>query len=165
MEYPVTLTPEDGGYVVSFPDVPGAITEGNSKEEALGRAVDALLTVFDALIKDRREIPVPSRRAGAHVQIPALESAKIELYRSMRAAKVSKSELGRRLNVHLPQIDRLFDVRHASQLRQIEDAFTALGQRLEVNVVRPRVAAHANAGRRPQRANRSPSSRNRSVGR
>ena len=35
MRYPVKLKSESGGFVVSFPDVPGAITEGDSKAEAL----------------------------------------------------------------------------------------------------------------------------------
>ncbi|EHA2606505.1 type II toxin-antitoxin system HicB family antitoxin, partial [Salmonella enterica] len=35
MRYPVVLTPDSGGYVVSFPDIPEALTQGDSREEAL----------------------------------------------------------------------------------------------------------------------------------
>jgi antitoxin HicB len=42
MRYPVKLKPDSGGFVVTFPDVPGAITEGDSKAEALHHALDAL---------------------------------------------------------------------------------------------------------------------------
>ena len=40
--YPVVLekAPE-GGFVVKFPDVPEALTQGDDKEEALTRAADA----------------------------------------------------------------------------------------------------------------------------
>jgi len=84
MEYPVTLTRDDNDtFLVTFPDVPEAVTYGDTKEAALEHAVDALLTIFDARIKDRRDIPIPSaRKSGPHVRLPALESAKIELYRS-----------------------------------------------------------------------------------
>ena len=41
--YPATLTPDpDGGFTITFRDVPEAITEGDSREEALLRAQDAL---------------------------------------------------------------------------------------------------------------------------
>ena len=66
--------------------------------------------------------------------MPALTAAKALLYRAMRERAVSKSELGRRLGVHLPQIDRLLDVRHASRLSQIEAALAALGLELVVEV-------------------------------
>jgi antitoxin HicB len=42
----------------------------------------------------------------------------------MRAGKIGKAELARRLHCHLPQIDRLLDLNHASRLDQLEAAFT-----------------------------------------
>ena len=42
--------------------------------------------------------------------------------------------LARRLGWHMPQIDRLFDLRHASRLDQIEAAARALGRQLDVRV-------------------------------
>jgi predicted RNase H-like HicB family nuclease len=44
MKFPVTLTPdqEDGGYVVSFRDIPEAITQGDTVNEALSMAKEAL---------------------------------------------------------------------------------------------------------------------------
>jgi antitoxin HicB len=52
----------------------------------------------------------------------------------MLAAKVGKAALARRLNCHLPQIDRLLDLRHASRLDQLEAAFRALGKQLSVEI-------------------------------
>jgi len=41
--YPAILTPDpEGGFTVTFRDVPEAITEGDTREEALLRAEDAL---------------------------------------------------------------------------------------------------------------------------
>ena len=53
-----------------------------------------------------------------------------ELYRAMRETCVGKAELGRRLGVALPQIDRLVDLRHQSRLDAVERAFAALGRSL-----------------------------------
>jgi antitoxin HicB len=135
MFYPVTLTKDSNGTIlVRFPDVPDAVTFGETKEEALTHAVDALLTVFDAYMKDKRDIPTPSTLKGAFVEVPALDASKLALYQTMRKEKVTKSELGRRLNWHLPQVDRVLQVRHGSQLEQLEAAFAAVGKRLTVMI-------------------------------
>ena len=135
MRYPVRLTPDDGQFTVTFPDVPEAVTFGETRDEALQRAPDALLTVFDAFMKDRRDIPAPSRATGDAIELPTLESAKIELYRAMRSGKIGKAELARRLRWHMPQVDRVLKVRHGSQLDQMEAAFAALGKRLVISIV------------------------------
>jgi antitoxin HicB len=44
---------------------------------------------------------------------------------------VRKSELARRLNWHLPQVDRLLDLTHSSGLEQLEKAIGVLGKRAE----------------------------------
>jgi antitoxin HicB len=133
--YPVRITRDDNNtFLVTFPDVPGALTFGDTREEALERAQDALLTVFDACMKDRRDIPEPSTTRGAYVELPALETAKICLYREMKARNIGKAELAKRLDWHLPQVDRVIDVHHASRLDQMEEAFAAVGKRLELTI-------------------------------
>ena len=52
----------------------------------------------------------------------------------MREQGIGKAELARRLQCHLPQIDRLLDLEHASRLDQLEQAFAAVGKRLEVAI-------------------------------
>lgn len=136
MEYRVKLTADDNDtLLVTFPDFPEAQTFGDTREEALARAEDALATIIDAYIKDKRDIPAPSAGRGPRVTLPALMTAKIDLYRAMREQKVGKAELGRRLHWHLPQVDRLLDVHHSSQLDQLEAAFGALGKRLCLSIV------------------------------
>jgi antitoxin HicB len=136
MRYPVTVTKDDNDtYLVSFPDVPEAVTFGKTKAEALAHAQDALLTVFDAFIRERKDIPAASNRGTSFVELPALETTKVELYRAMREREVGKTELAKRLDWHLPQVDRVLNVRHGSQLDQLEAAFSALGKKLVLNVV------------------------------
>jgi antitoxin HicB len=134
--YPVELQPEDGGFVVTFPDVPGAITEGDDEQEALARAVDALETMLISIMADRLPIPAPSpvKKGGKSVTLPPSSAAKVALYRAMQEASVGKAELARRLNCHLMQIDRLLDLRHASRLEQIDNALRAVGKRLEIKI-------------------------------
>ena len=141
--------------------MPEAHTFGEDESDALERAKDALATVIDAYIKDRRDIPSPSALVARHrVTMLALVAAKVRLYETMRAAKVNKSELARRLDWHLPRVDRLLEMTHASKLEQIESAFAVLGKRLVVAVEdvanrRPRISRHRPERGRPKKARRS----------
>jgi antitoxin HicB len=136
MRYTVDLKPENGDVVVSFPDFPGVHTFGADNDEALARAVDALETMLIGMIEDREDIPGarPAKRGRRSIALPALTEAKVSLYKAMRTAGIGKAELARRLNCHLPQIDRLLDLRHASRLDQLEQAFLALGKRLTISL-------------------------------
>jgi len=135
LRYPVTFQREDDAILVSFPDFPNVATFGEDERDAMARAVDALETMLMGMIHDRDPIPEPrSAKRGRFVTLPALTEAKIELYRLMRKTGVGKAELARRLKCHLPQIDRLLDLQHASRLDQLEQAFLAIGKRLRISI-------------------------------
>jgi antitoxin HicB len=137
LQYPVTLKRDtNGSILVTFPDVPEAHTFGDDEPEALMRAVDALETALSLYVDDRRDIPKPSpiKARGKSVSLPALSEAKLALYQTMRASRLSKAELARRLNCHLPQVDRLLDLMHNSRLDQLEAAFRALGKQLSIEI-------------------------------
>jgi antitoxin HicB len=149
MDYPVTLERDDNDTIlVSFPDFPEAHSYGDDAKDALSHAADALATVIDAYIKDRRDIPTPSVAGSRHrVGVPALVEAKIRLYETMRAAKIGKAELARRLDWHAPQVDRLLAMTHGSKLDQLETAFKAMGKRLVIAVEEASVPSPEPSGR------------------
>ncbi len=134
--FPVMLEKDDNGTVlVDFVDFPFAHTFGKTEGEAMKRAVDALVSAIIGLMTDRKDVPRPSSARGRRtVSLPPLDAAKIELYRAMRKQGVTKAELGRRLQWHPPQIDRLLDLRHASKLDQLEHALRAVGKTLIISV-------------------------------
>ena len=135
-DYPVTLTPDDGSVLVTFSDVPEAITFGADKEEALLHAIDALETALSFYVEARKPLPAASKakRGQETVRPSALECAKLGVYQAMTEQGIKKAELARRLGWHMPQVDRLFDLRHASRLDQIEAAAIALGRHVEVSI-------------------------------
>ena len=135
-DYPVTLTPDGDTVLVTFKDIPEAITFGVNKDEALLHAIDALETGLSFFVDARKQLPVASRpkRGQKTVRPSALESAKLGVYQAMTEQGIRKAELARRLGWHTPQVDRLFDLRHASRLDQIEAVARVLGRQLEVRV-------------------------------
>jgi antitoxin HicB len=137
-DYPVVVAAQaGGGFVVTFPDVPEAITQGEDRDEALLYAVDALETALSFYVDDRRPLPVPrkAKRGQAVVRPNILETAKLAIYAAMLEQGVKKSELARRLGWHMPQVDRLLDLNHASRMEHLESAARSLGREMRISVV------------------------------
>ena len=133
-DYPVTLTPDGDTVLATFVDVPEALTFGADEEEALLQAIDAMETAQSFHVDRRMPLPTASKaRCGQRTVRPStLERAKLGLYQAMTEQGIKKAELARRLGWHMPQVDRLFDLRHASRLDQIEAAARVLGRQLQV---------------------------------
>lgn len=62
LPYKMVVTPdtEEGGYVVSYPDLPGCITCAYSLEEAIKNAEDAKRVWIEATLEDGMEIHEPT---------------------------------------------------------------------------------------------------------
>ncbi|HGK4675232.1 TPA: type II toxin-antitoxin system HicB family antitoxin [Kluyvera georgiana] len=132
MRYPVTLTPDSGGYVVSFPHVPEALTQGDSREEALEQALDALVTSLEFYFEDNESIPVPGDDEVSvdYVELPASVAAKVLLLNAFVEARISQVDLAKRMGVKKQEVTRLFDLRHSTKIDTIQGALQALGKRL-----------------------------------
>ena len=96
--YPCDMTPdveEGSGFVVTFPDVRGAVTGAATWDESLFLADDAIIAALGIYIRRGRDIPAPSRLQDGQVLItvPPIQSAKLDLYSTMRERGVSKTEL------------------------------------------------------------------------
>jgi antitoxin HicB len=63
-EYQYTIIldpdPEEGGYAVTVPTFPGCVTQGETLEEAIAMAKDAIHLYIETLIADGE--PVPQER-------------------------------------------------------------------------------------------------------
>ena len=138
LKYPVTLTPDSNGtFLVGFPDFPEANSVGDDEADALTQAVNALEVALEIYFEDRRPIPAPSDAVPGQrtVALPALATAKALLWNEMFAQKLRKADLARKLDVSATQVDRLFELGHASKIEFVEQAAKALGKRLEVSLV------------------------------
>jgi antitoxin HicB len=135
--YPFDMEPQpEGGFAVSFPDIPEAHTDGDTEGEARERAEDALVSALSFYTDDSKPLPLPSPARGRPVAIvPPLAAAKLALHDAMLAAGLSNVELGRRLDLDEKAVRRLRDPLHRSHIGQIEAALRQLGKRLEVRVL------------------------------
>lgn len=70
VSYPAKFTKEtDGAYSVTFRDIPEAITQGDTLEEAKQMAGFALTTAFEFYREFIRKIPVPSETEDGEVLV------------------------------------------------------------------------------------------------
>jgi antitoxin HicB len=135
MRYAIELTPDDNDtLMVTCPDLPEVTSFGDDEADALRHALDAVETAMIGRMSDRELIPSPTARGLYYVEVPVLTVAKVRLYNAMIEQNLRKSDLGRLLGWSPAQVDRLFNLRHASRLDQIEAAFRVLGKRLEIEV-------------------------------
>ena len=129
--YPCDMTPdvEEGyGFVVTFPDVPEAVTGGDTWDESLFLAQDALIAALSFYLDDCEALPVPSALSDGQVLItvPPLQSAKLALYSAMRERGVSKSDLAVALGVGESAIVDLLDLDFDSTAPQVDEAMKAV---------------------------------------
>ena len=137
LAYPVELTPDGKFLMVTFPDIPEANSQGDSVEDALKMAADALETALDFYFDAGRPVPVPSKpKRGQHtVELRASVAAKVLLLNEMYSQKVRPSELARRLRVTRQEVNRLIDRRYTSKIDGIATALKALGKTMEIRAV------------------------------
>jgi antitoxin HicB len=135
--YPMTLVPDTNGtFLVQFPDIPEANAVADDETEAFVNGLEALEAAIEIYFDEKRVVPPPSKvkRGQLSIPLPALVTAKVLLANEMVSQGVRKADLARRLDIHMPQVDRLVDLRHSSKIEAIEAALQSLGKHLDVRV-------------------------------
>lgn len=138
MFYPAQFTPlDEGGYLITFRDIPEAITHGNDLTDAREMAVDALITSLDFYFEDRRAVPLPSplQENEEWVALPASLYAKVLLLNEMLAQNVSNAELARRMSVRPQEIQRIVNLHHTTKIDTISSALLQLGKHLNIGLL------------------------------
>jgi antitoxin HicB len=132
--YPVKLRKDGKYFLVTFPDIPEAITQGDNREHALEMAKEALESAMEFYFEDRRRVPDPSRpkRGQAVVELSPSISAKVLLLNEMLRQRIKPAELARRLGTTPQEVNRLTNLRHATKIDRVDSALRALGKRLIV---------------------------------
>src|SRR5215472_13591941 len=85
LSYPARIVRDGDGYMVSFPDIPEALTGAPTRDEAIDLATDALTAAMDFYFEDRRAVPPPSQPKRGHVlvDLPPSVGAKVLLLNEM----------------------------------------------------------------------------------
>ena len=123
----------DGGYLVTFPDVPEAITFGDDWPDALASGADALGLALRGYLRAGRPLPVP-QADGTPVAVPADDAMKLALVEAFRQSGMSKTQLAARLGKAETEARRILDPDHPTKLATMQAALTAFGKTVIITV-------------------------------
>lgn len=110
IQFQALLHEESSGYWVEFPDLPGCLSQGDSREEALENAREALSLWLEDARDPQWEIPVPKARRGRkYVWVAPYEDVSIPLMiRQARQRKgLSQRVLAKKLGMTVQQLQKL----------------------------------------------------------
>ena len=136
IRYPAYFEPaEEGGFTITFPDFPEAISEGDDLDQALFNAVEVLDLTLVSRLDDKEEIPLPHEETGENIYMIAPD-ANIQAVLLFRFNKGDRklADIARTLGTSWPAIARLEDPKHWPTLRQLDKVAAALGKRLVISL-------------------------------
>ncbi|MFN3076334.1 MAG: type II toxin-antitoxin system HicB family antitoxin [Alphaproteobacteria bacterium] len=134
--YPVDLTTDpDGRVVARIADLPGCVTDGTDRAEAMVEVADALEEALADVIIRRQDIPLPSPARGRPMAVPgAVIAGKVALYLALRDSDMTNVALAERLGMAESEVRRMLDPAHATKIGRLEQALAAVGRRLVVTM-------------------------------
>lgn len=136
-QYPVLLTDnKEGGFVLTFRDVPEIVSEIWSIDELEKTGADALITGADMYYETKQMFPEPSalQENEVLVSLPISAVVKILLHNAMLLANIRPSDLAKRMGKLPQEVNRIIDLKHKTKIDTIQDAFKAIGKDLNVSI-------------------------------
>lgn len=135
MEYTARLTREAGRWLVGFPDCPGCQTFGESKQEALEMAAEALEGWLETSLAYGDVPPRPrTRSGGVPISVPTRLDVAIQLRWLRDKLGLSQAELARRIGVSQQQIAKLEKSSSNPTLRTLVEVTHKLGAHVLIHL-------------------------------
>jgi antitoxin HicB len=127
---------QNGWWLVRFPSIPEALTEGETEAEARANALDCVIAALEGYMKAGRPLPRDGKHplVGGRVVLPSLVTAKLAVYETMRGRGWSKLKLAKELGVPENSIRRLLDLRHSSRMQAVDQALAKMNAELSVDL-------------------------------
>lgn len=134
--YPAQIMQDSGTWLVTFRDLPEALTEGATTEEAQFNAIDCLNVALLCRIDDGEPIPEPSFVQEGEIHIaPSVEvAAKVKFIQAFQSSGLTRVALAARLNVAENEVRRMLDTNHRSKIDRLDKAMQALGKRFVLSM-------------------------------
>jgi antitoxin HicB len=139
IQYQIKMYKEGNGYWGEFPDLPGCLTQGETLEEFLEYAREALSLYLEEARDPNWEIPVPKNRKGkSFAWVTPYEDVAIPLMiRQARLEKgIGQRQLAKRLGMSVQQIQRLETPGKSNPtIKTLSAISRALDERLEIKLI------------------------------
>lgn len=136
MLYPAQITTDSVGFLVTFRDVPEAISAGDTLEEAQEMASEALLLALLLYPSRKKPFPTPSdfQHGDVAISIGLTGSVKLMLNNELRKRGLKTSEFAKRLGVSPRTARRILQLDEPIGITNLHKAFDALGLSLQIKM-------------------------------
>jgi antitoxin HicB len=121
---------QDGdGFVATFPDLEGAVTDGFTFKEAMIMAEVCLVVSLASYVDRQEELPTPSAWAKGQelLTVQPLIAVQLDLYVAMREQAVTTADLAQRLNLPEAVVKRLLSLDYLTSINEVVEALELLG--------------------------------------
>lgn len=132
MHYYAKITEEDGAWVVSFPDCPGCYTQGDTKEEAIAMAHEALEGWLESHIARNSTPPQPKAQRGVAIAVATPLACALQIRWSREARGLTQAEAAKRMGVSQQAFAKLEQPGSNPQLVTLVKVSEAIGASLDV---------------------------------
>ncbi len=148
LAYGATLSHEDDGIVVTFRDLENVFSYGETEEEAIFNAQEAIDGVFESMAAHGQEIALPSLVEDGEVPISvsAKVAAPVLLHILRLEQQASLAQVAKALGKSYQAVQRM--ERHGANLtlKSLDQTFAALGATVELRIRRtPALASRFSA--------------------
>lgn len=135
MDFYAKIVKSDGVYLVSFPELPNVNTYGETKEEALANASEALNACLETDFERGFSIPDTKKHSGKSFY-PIEVFPHIEIAYTLRKLRKGRSQISiaRELGISYQAYQKLENPRKCNPtIKTLEKISSTLGKRLEVS--------------------------------
>ncbi|KEG20306.1 hypothetical protein H704_00956 [Bartonella bacilliformis Peru38] len=125
----------DGGFVITFPDIPEAITAGASQAEALEHASETLGLALQSYLIRNLPLPTPQKYKGlVAITVDAWNALKLAVIEAFNEVDITKTELANRLGKKETEVRRILDPNYPTKLQKLEQALAVLGKQVIISI-------------------------------
>ena len=132
--YPAHLQVHRDTIIVSFRDLPEAVTEGRDRAAAIAEAVDCLDAALLFRLKEGVAMPAPSRTRTDEVMVAASPSvaAKAAFARAFAVSGMTRVALAAQMGIRETEVRRMLDPDHGTKLDRLNEGMRALGRQFVI---------------------------------
>jgi antitoxin HicB len=134
--YRATLEAGDrrGNVVVTFADVPEAITQGKGEADAKEMASEALGLALLTYVLLGKKLPAAKAKRGVEITVKPEVALKLGVLEAFHSAGISQSEFARRIGKGEKEARRILDPKHPTKLPTLSSALKVFGKRIIVSI-------------------------------
>ncbi len=135
--YNATFTPDktDGGYTITFTDLPEAISQAETMDDAMIEATELLEMALVGRIKRKEPIPTPTELVDHAIAVPLQTALKTALYLSLNQKQLTQTDFSKLMGTSYREASRILSPTHKTKVSTLQKALNIIGYQTLLEVI------------------------------